>query len=288
MPVSPRPVNASVTDSVTTAPPAAPSRIDPRIRQRRVKVRRSAGQRRFRMLVAIVVVALAGVTAWGVLHSPLYDVDRIQAVGSTRYDASALAAAAGVHSGEPIVFIDLGEAATGVETLPWIAAATVERDLPGTITITTSERIPVGWIARPDGRTALLDIEGHVLEDLPSPPPGLPEIRTSAAVPDTGTRFSVVAAATTVAARWTVTARGGVREIAVDRFDLLVTMGDGTLVIFGPAVDVDAKMAALAAVLAHIGDQTVRYVDVAVPAVPTVGTLVEIEPGEVLDDGGAA
>ncbi len=237
------------------------------------------------MLAAFVVVALAGVTAWGVLHSPLYDVDRIHGVGSTRYDASTLADAAGLHRGEPIVFIDLASAAAAVEKLPWIAGATVTRDLPGTITITVSERLPVGWIARPDGRAALLDVEGRVLEDLPTAPPGLPEIRTSAAVPETGTRFDVVAAATTVAARWTVIARGGVQEIGVDRFDLLVTMGDGTRVIFGPAVDVDAKMAALAAVLQHIGDQTVRYVDVAVPAAPTVGTLVEVIPGVAPEPG---
>jgi cell division protein FtsQ len=253
-------------------------RIDPRIRARLVDIRRHAGLRRFRVLIAIALVMLAGVSVWGVLHSPLYDVDRIDALGATRYDQAELAETAGLREGQPIVFVDLARAAERIETLPWIDGATVTRDLPGSLTITVSERVAVAWIARPDGRVALLDDRAHVLEDVAQPPPGLPAIVTSAPVPDVGTHFAVLEPAATVAARWSVTARGGVETIAVDRLDLLVTMGDDTLVIFGPAVDVDAKMAALTAVLTHLGDQTVRYVDVAVPAAPTVGTLIEIVP----------
>nr|NIR41854.1 FtsQ-type POTRA domain-containing protein [Actinomycetota bacterium]NIS36949.1 FtsQ-type POTRA domain-containing protein [Actinomycetota bacterium]NIT98463.1 FtsQ-type POTRA domain-containing protein [Actinomycetota bacterium]NIU22072.1 FtsQ-type POTRA domain-containing protein [Actinomycetota bacterium]NIU70566.1 FtsQ-type POTRA domain-containing protein [Actinomycetota bacterium] len=117
--------------------------IDPRIRARRIAVRRAEGRRRLRFLLAALAVVGIAVGAWALSRSPLLDLDhvRIEGVGAGR--VAAVDAAAGLGRGTPLVDVDLGAVETAVEALPWVRVAEASRDWPGTVRIDVGERVPV-------------------------------------------------------------------------------------------------------------------------------------------------
>jgi len=146
--------------------------IDPRIRDRRIEVIREAGRRRLRVTLviasAIVVVGLAYLT----VRSPLLDVDHIQVTGSQRESASAIQDAAGVHTGDALLFVSTGAIAKRVERLPWVARARVTRDFPGTIAIAVTEFAPTEFVKVSPTKVALIASSGRVIAFAKSAPPG--------------------------------------------------------------------------------------------------------------------
>jgi cell division protein FtsQ len=75
-----------------------------------------------------------------------------------------LRAALGVNKGDPIIGFSLEQARVRIEKLPWVAHATVERRLPGTIVIALSERRPFA-IWQNQGRYLLIDRDGQPVTD---------------------------------------------------------------------------------------------------------------------------
>lgn len=75
-----------------------------------------------------------------------------------------LRAALGVSKGDPIIGFSLEQARTRIERLPWVAHATVERRLPGTIVVALSERRPFA-IWQNQGKYVLIDREGKPVTD---------------------------------------------------------------------------------------------------------------------------
>ena len=75
-----------------------------------------------------------------------------------------LRAALGVNKGDPIVGFSLDQARMRIEKLTWVAHATVERRLPGTIVIALWERRPFA-IWQNQGRYVLIDHDGKPVTD---------------------------------------------------------------------------------------------------------------------------
>ena len=75
-----------------------------------------------------------------------------------------LRAALGVSKGDPIVGFSLDQARMRIEKLTWVAHATVERRLPGTIVVVLWERRPYA-IWQNQGRYVLVDREGQLVTD---------------------------------------------------------------------------------------------------------------------------
>jgi len=158
-----------------------PTRIDPRMHERRVTVLREQGRRRLRILLGLLTAACVVGLAWLVVHSPLLAVSSVSVRGAQQESAATIAKVAGVHDGDATLFVDGGRVARRVEALPWIEQARVSRDLPHGITISVVERVPVAWVRRaaPGGAPAaiaLVDRTGRVLADVAAPPPGLAEL----------------------------------------------------------------------------------------------------------------
>jgi cell division protein FtsQ len=87
----------------------------------------------------------------------------VELVGREHVPAATVLAATGLHRGDPILFVDLDALRARVEAIGWIAGATIERRLPGTIRIEIVERRPFArW--QVDGKTMLIDRSGAVLE----------------------------------------------------------------------------------------------------------------------------
>ena len=164
--------------------------IDPRIRERRIEVKREAGRKRLRVLLGAIVAFVAVGTVYLAVESPLLDVDHVRITGVQHLDAATVASAASVRPGAPLLRVDTGAVAARVERLPWVASATVSRALPGTLRITVTERVPVAWVRRDDAHVALLAVDGTVIADTDAPPAGLVEVRGTPRVPAPGARLT--------------------------------------------------------------------------------------------------
>ena len=160
--------------------------IDPRIRERRIEVKREAGRKRLRVLLAAIVAFVAVGTAYLIVVSPLLDVDHVRVTGVQHLDAADVAGVAGVRLGAPLLRVDTGAVAARVERMPWVASAKVSRALPGTLRITVTERVPVAWVRRDDAHVVLLASDGTAIADAAAPPAGLVEVPRRAARPGHG------------------------------------------------------------------------------------------------------
>lgn len=268
----------------------AGSPIDPRIRERRVAVTRAEGRRRLRILLTVVVVASAIGIAWLIVQSPFLAVKTINVKGASRESAADVEQAAGVKDGAALLFVNTGDVARRVEELPWVAEASVKRELPTSLTITVLERSPVAWVRRPVpagspegtlGAIVLVDRSGRVLGDEAQPPVGLPELIGMSRVPDRGDRIEPSAPARAIAQlpdalraqTATLHRRGGQAVL-----ELVKELPGGAQpaageVKLGNLEAIGAKGAAALAVLDQLfaGREDVGYIDVRVPGAPATG-----------------
>jgi len=243
--------------------------IDPRIRDRRIAVARAQGRRRLRILLSLVGLLGLLTAAVAVVFSPLLDVDKVVVTGEFHTSAGSIRAAAGLRKGDPILTANLGAAERATERLPWILHARAERDLPGTVRITVTERIPVGWARRTAESVALLDGDGRVLGDAAAPPGGLPELVGGPPVPAPGHRVAR-AGALRIAAAIPPELALQIAAVQVVQGRGVARLTDGGEIRLGDLTHLGAKFAAARAVLAAVG-HPVAYVDVQVPSVPVTG-----------------
>ena len=116
--------------------------MDPRISARRTEVTRQQGRRRLR-LVGIVVAAVALVFGgWCLLHSSLFSARAITVVGATHETAAQIEAAAGLATHPPLLDVQTGAAAKGIERLPWVRSASVSVHWPDGVRVVVTERVP--------------------------------------------------------------------------------------------------------------------------------------------------
>jgi cell division protein FtsQ len=244
--------------------------IDPRMRARRVAVRRARGQARLhRLLSALGLVAALGCVV-GVALSPVLDVNRVLVRGVARGQVGEVRAVADVAVGDPTVLVGTGGIETRVEALSWVADARARRDFPGTVRIVVTPRVAASWVARPDGTAAVVDRTGVVIASLPAAPPGVPRLDGVTRVPDPGGRVAprggAVLAGTLPEALRTVTG-----AVVVVGGDVTATLTTGPQLRFGAATRLGDKARAAHAVLGAIGGAPVGYVDVRVPSAPVTG-----------------
>lgn len=135
---------------------------DPRITRRRQAVTRS---KRRRMLLGTGVVAALGALVWAMFWSPLLHVRSFKVVGAERTEqAAVIDALALADEGKNLLLISPGELTSRLEELPWVARATVERVLPGTVKVRIVEREPA-FILAIDAARWTIDSEGMVLAE---------------------------------------------------------------------------------------------------------------------------
>ncbi len=150
--------------------------VDPRLRARWVAARRAEGRRRLYVLCGVVGTVAVLVIAYVIAHSSLLGAGSVEVQGVTGTGAAAVRAAARIPDGAPLLFLDEGAIARRVERLPTVARADVSTDLPSTVVIRVTERVPVAWTrsaAPTPPRVAVLDRDGRVLARTTAPPAGL-------------------------------------------------------------------------------------------------------------------
>lgn len=255
---------------------AAPTsrRIDPRIRQRRIEVRREAGRRRLRVLTASLSVAGLLVIGAGLTRSPLLNVDYVDVRGAEQTSRASLLRVTGL-SGHPLmVEVHADRVVRQAEALPWVKEATARRKWPGTVRIDVTERVPVAVVPVDNGRRwASADATGRVLSIATAKPPGLPAIgnvsqvgRPGSSLTSDASRSLQVAAALPPAlqARVADVATGSAGEV-----ELQLTAGGG-IVRLGPPEGLDLKFGALMTLLERADLAKVQVIDVRVPRAPVL------------------
>ena len=108
-------------------------------------------------------LAIAGWFGWqAFLLSPRLQIEDIEVVGWERTSPSEVLAHADVHRGQPILEVDLDEAAVRVRRHPWVKSARVLRRLPDTLRIEVEEYLPAITVALQE--LYLADAEGNLFK----------------------------------------------------------------------------------------------------------------------------
>jgi cell division protein FtsQ len=225
-----------------------------------------AARRRRRLLVVLVVVVVLAAIAYALSVSPLLAVDTLQVRGTSHLTPAQITAAAGVHEGDAMPWIDAGASVEGIEELPYVRSATLEREWPRTVRITVRERTPAAWIDAPSGK-ALVDGTGRVLETVDAPPQGMPQLLGAKLVPPPGGTIDAVGAAR-VAGTLTGLAAAGTASVEATDHGVVLHLHAGPEIRMGEATQIGVKLRAALAVLGASADHPVAYVDVSTPTNP--------------------
>lgn len=258
--------------TVTTEPrPEAPP-IDPRIRERRVAVRREEGRRRLRVVVGTAILAAIVGAAVAITRSPLLDLDRVEISGATHTSAADIARAGSLRTGTLLVDLDPDASARAIRTLPWVADAEVVRRWPGSVVVTVVERAPAAAVAI-DGGWALVAVDGHVLSHQPEQPSGVLVVAGVAAPGAPGTVLPPESrAAVEVAAALAPAVRDRVAVIEATpagEVDLLLAAPKAR-VRLGTTDRLDAKLLAVETVLTKVSTVRLTTIDVRAPETPVL------------------
>jgi cell division protein FtsQ len=248
--------------------------IDPRLRARRIAVKREAGHRRLRRLLVVLGLVLAALGAVVLSRSSLLDVDEVEVFGLDQVSLRSVEDALGFEIGSPLVSLDAGAAESALEALPWVAEAHVSRSWRGTVTVEITEREPLALALTAPEAWVLVDVDGRVLTEALANPPTLPRLSGLRAAgapgafmyPDAAAALSVVDALPAVLAPRVY---GVWRD---HRGELRLGITDGPQVLLGDDSRLRAKVAAAATMLDQLASEgsTPAVLDVSVPNLPVV------------------
>jgi len=245
--------------------------IEPRMRARRIAVRRAHGRRRFRRLVAVGGVIAALVLAWVVTRTPLLDVDRVAVVGAERTSVAEVLEAAGIRSGQALLDVDLDAAATRVDELPWVASVETARHWPGTVVVRIQERQPVAVAPVDEGEWAVLSADGRVMDVVAEAPAGLVPLVDVPPVTQDGPLERATVETLAVARLLPPSLVAHVVGVApVGEGQVELRLDPSGVVRLGPPSDLVDKLIAADAVLAQAPAHCVDVIDVQVADSPVL------------------
>lgn len=183
--------------------------------------------------------------------------------------ATEIEDAAGVHTGDAMVWLDAGDAASSIEALPYVATARLTREWPDTVRIVVRERRPAAWVEGPSGAT-LVDGTGRVLEVVDQLPAGMPELLGAHVIPPPGGRIDALDAAKVAGALHGIAA-AGTKSVETTDHGVVLHLLSGPEIRMGEPNRIGVKVRAALAVLGASAGVPVTYVDVSVPTNPVRG-----------------
>ncbi len=158
------------TGDAIAAKDATARGIEPRIRQRRIGVRRAEGRRRLRIAAIAAAAFVAVVAVLAVLGSSLFSVTDIDITGQQYADADRVDDVISDLLERPVLLVDTDEAERRFEQIAFVADARVRTSFPRSVTIELREREPVATVQGVDGRYRILDVDGRVLDVIDGQP----------------------------------------------------------------------------------------------------------------------
>jgi cell division protein FtsQ len=242
--------------------------MEPRLRDRRIAVRRAAGRRRLRWVAVAVAVVVLVVGVLAVLGSPLFSIeaDRVRVTGVVYTDEARLQAVIDDLVGTPTLVADTQAAEEELEDIAWVDSARVRRRFPRGVTIDIREREPLATYQGTDQLYRVIDRDGRVLDVLEGQPIAYMLLTGPDPVNLAEGEFAPVgyAAAAELVQALTpgVRARVASVDVTADASNLVLRLDDGTEVRFGAANDLLTKLVRLETVLPRAVEQQATVIDV--------------------------
>jgi cell division protein FtsQ len=259
--------HATSGETISIEAAAAATRIEPRLRDRRLAVKKAETRKRLKWVVIATAVIAVVVGGLAVLGSSLFDVQDVEVEGAVYTDEDALAGIVEDLRGSPVLRIDTDDVERQVEQIPWVRDARVTTDFPHGVKIEIAERQPALAFEGDDGRYRVIDDEGRVLDVLDGQPvdyllltsPEAPALGAGRFAPEGfGAAASLVEALTP-----RMSARAESVSVTPDGSDLRLTLRGGTEVRFGAAEDLIVKLVRLQTVLEDHAGEPLSVIDVA-------------------------
>lgn len=242
--------------------------MDPRLRARRIAVKRAVGRRRLKWFVLAGVIIAVLTAGLAVLGSSLFEVnnlDDISISGARRISQPDLDAAVDRILNHPVLLIDTHSIEAQLERTPWVRSARVTTDFPHGASIELLERVPLATYAGPDGRFRIIDVEGRVVDVIDNQPVEFMLITGQGvnASPGTSAGDAFTHAAELVQALSTAV-RSRTESVGVtDIGGLTLQFHNGAVVSLGAPTDLLDKLTRLEAFLKRDNDTCTTAIDVA-------------------------
>lgn len=220
--------------------------------------------------IAVVALPVILVAAFALAsYTSLFATRDIRIEGAVTLTREDVLRLAGIGPGTNVFHLDADAVARALVADPWIATASVERHLPGTVVIRLQEREPIARSTL-GSTTVVLAGDGVVLPGASAD--GLPEIRASVGELSDDARTG---GARALAALERILRARVATVVVQPSGELVMDLAGDLTVRYGSPGDDGAKAIALRAVLAWAADQDepLREVDVTVPEAPSA-TLV--------------
>jgi cell division protein FtsQ len=222
------------------------------------------------LALALLVPIVVATAAWAFTYTPVFDAKHVRVVGAMSLRPDDVRSLAEVDPSTNVFHLEPSAVIARLLTDPWIASATVAKDLPDTVVLTVVERRPVGLIDAM-GEQPVLASDGTVLPASAATGAtidGLPSVRAGLGEPDDAQRTA--AAALLSALDPVVEQRVTDLTVGQDLSETL-TLRDGITVDAGTPGDESAKAKALRGVLrwATAGGHPLATVDVSAPDAPS-------------------
>jgi cell division protein FtsQ len=236
------------TGSIEALPARSSGSMDPRVRARRIAVRRAMGRKRLIWVAIAAAILLVLVGAVAVLASSLFDVRTIDVQGAVYTDPAQLSSIVDELRGDAILLVDTRSVERQLESIAWVESARVSTHFPHTVFIDIRERKPIATFAGSDGKFRVIDRDGRVLDVVDGIP--VDYMLITGANPDVergqfaGRPF---ASAAQLAIALPSEIRALTRSIGVDATagDLTLRLGEKLDAQLGPATDMSAKLVRL-------------------------------------------
>jgi len=229
--------------------------IEPRMRERRVAVKRAQGRRRLKWVLLACVVVFIVVGTLAVLGSGLFAIreDQVFVTGTVYTDAEQLQVVIDDLVGTPVLVADTQAAERQLEAIPWVETARVRTDFPHGVSIEIRERKAIATYQGPDQRFRVLDRHGRVLDVIDNYPFAYVLLGGPDPVDLEPGQFAPYgyAAAADLGKNLTGSVRGRVHliEVTANGSRLVLHIDDGVQVNFGEARDLLVKLVRLETVL---------------------------------------
>ena len=249
------------------------------------KLRKRRRWRRLSVTVTVFALALATAGYFVVWHTKVFDVRTTSVSGVKVLTSQQILAVAQIPSHQPVAAVDTGAVKARIMTIPRVASAIVERDLPHTVRITVVERVPAAALPDPSGSFTIVDRDGVAFDTAPTRPANIPVISlepapggTIPADPEKDSKLAVTGALAALRAlpdpirqRVTTISATGPYGITLDLTPATAKLPAVT-VVWGGGDQPDLKARILVILMARTAGQTgshaVSHFDVSAPEAP--------------------
>ncbi len=229
-----------------------------------------AEHRRWRIPAFLfIAVVVLGSIALAAIQGPLLHAETIRVHGLDHLSRAEALRIAGIGSSTNVVTLDAQAAERRLEADPWVASATITKELPTTLDVNVREHTAVA-VTTLNGVLRLVAEDGSLL-DVANPATAYPRIVDADPSGPEPSAPLVSGAARALAAMPTVLQRQVAQVAILVDGELQVDLRSGAQISYGTPDELTDKAEALGALLRWAGAQgtPLRSADVGVPSAPT-------------------